>query len=195
MGSGGIDPHFLDLGIRWSRVIILTPRPLYPRWSPEPRYVLDRRLHDHRTGLNDVDKIELLHLPGLECRPVGCPVTILTTNVKWILKSKVELLWTVFISLRIGQRRSFVNTIMSIRVSWKAGDFIVSSQGLCCVELFNPWSTHSGSPNGWSNRDNLLKWMHQRGATFQLEMPGKILVHLDPQNLCSEHIRVTVHWV
>jgi hypothetical protein len=29
LGSGSIDPHFLDLGTSWSRVVSFTPRPLY----------------------------------------------------------------------------------------------------------------------------------------------------------------------
>jgi hypothetical protein len=43
MGSGCIDPHFLDLGTSWRWVVNLTPRPLYSR-GKSPRYPLDRRL-------------------------------------------------------------------------------------------------------------------------------------------------------
>jgi hypothetical protein len=43
MGSGCIDPHFLDLGTSWRWVDKFTPRPLYPR-GKNPRYPLDRRL-------------------------------------------------------------------------------------------------------------------------------------------------------
>jgi hypothetical protein len=42
-GSGCIDPHFLDLGTTWRRVVNFGPRPLYPR-GKSPRYPLDRRL-------------------------------------------------------------------------------------------------------------------------------------------------------
>jgi hypothetical protein len=42
MGSGYIDPHFLDLGTSWRWVVSFTPRPLYPR-GKNPRYPLDRR--------------------------------------------------------------------------------------------------------------------------------------------------------
>jgi hypothetical protein len=37
-GSGGTDPGILDLGTGWKRVVIFTPRSLYPR------YPLDGRL-------------------------------------------------------------------------------------------------------------------------------------------------------
>jgi hypothetical protein len=30
-GSGCIDPHILDLGVRWRWVVSFTPRPLYPQ--------------------------------------------------------------------------------------------------------------------------------------------------------------------
>jgi hypothetical protein len=43
MGSGCIDPHFLDLGTIWRWVVNFTPLPLYPR-GKSPRYALDRRL-------------------------------------------------------------------------------------------------------------------------------------------------------
>jgi hypothetical protein len=42
MGSGCIDPHFLDLGTSWRWVVNFTPRPLYPR-GKSLRYPLDRR--------------------------------------------------------------------------------------------------------------------------------------------------------
>jgi hypothetical protein len=41
--SGCIDPHFLDLGTSWRRVLSFTPRPLCPQ-GKIPRYPLDRRL-------------------------------------------------------------------------------------------------------------------------------------------------------
>jgi hypothetical protein len=43
MGSGCIDPHFIDLGTIWRWVVNFTPRPLYPR-GKSPGYPLDRRL-------------------------------------------------------------------------------------------------------------------------------------------------------
>jgi hypothetical protein len=43
LGSGCIDPHFLDLGISWRWVVSFMPLPLYP-WVKSPRYSLDRRL-------------------------------------------------------------------------------------------------------------------------------------------------------
>jgi hypothetical protein len=38
-----MDPHFLDLGTSWRRMVSFTPRPLYPRVK-SPRYPLHRRL-------------------------------------------------------------------------------------------------------------------------------------------------------
>jgi hypothetical protein len=40
MGSGCIDPQFLDLGTTWKWVVNFTPRPLYPR-GKSSRYPLD----------------------------------------------------------------------------------------------------------------------------------------------------------
>jgi hypothetical protein len=42
-GSGGIDPHILDLGTRWRCMVSFTPRPLYLQ-GKNPWYPLDRRL-------------------------------------------------------------------------------------------------------------------------------------------------------
>jgi hypothetical protein len=44
-GNGDIDPHILDLGTGWRRVVRLTPRPLYPQ-GKSSWYPLDRRLGD-----------------------------------------------------------------------------------------------------------------------------------------------------
>jgi hypothetical protein len=43
MGSGCIDPHFLDLDTSWRWVDSFTPLPLYPR-RKSPRYPFDRSL-------------------------------------------------------------------------------------------------------------------------------------------------------
>jgi hypothetical protein len=55
MGSGCIDPHFLDLGTSWKLVVSFTLRPLYPRensplrigwevrWTPEPVWTTWRK--------------------------------------------------------------------------------------------------------------------------------------------------------
>jgi hypothetical protein len=58
MGSGCIDPHFLDLGTSWRWVVNFTPRPLYPR-EKSPRYPLDRRLGgpQSRSGRPGEEKI------------------------------------------------------------------------------------------------------------------------------------------
>jgi hypothetical protein len=41
--SGGIYPHFLDLGPCWRWVVNFMPRLLYPQ-GKSPQYLLDRRL-------------------------------------------------------------------------------------------------------------------------------------------------------
>jgi hypothetical protein len=69
MGSGCIDPHFLDLGTSWRWVVSFTTQPLYPR-GKSPRFPLDRKLS---AGLNDVEKRKFLTLPGLELRLLGRP--------------------------------------------------------------------------------------------------------------------------
>jgi hypothetical protein len=58
MGSGCIDPHFLDLGISWRWVVSFTSRPLYSR-EKNPRYPLDRRFGgpQRRSGRREEDKI------------------------------------------------------------------------------------------------------------------------------------------
>jgi hypothetical protein len=43
LGSGGISPHILDLGIRWRLLVSFRPRSLYLR-GKSPRYPLNRRL-------------------------------------------------------------------------------------------------------------------------------------------------------
>jgi hypothetical protein len=42
-GSGGIDPHLLDLGTRWKCMVNFTPRPICPQ-GKSPWCTLDRRL-------------------------------------------------------------------------------------------------------------------------------------------------------
>jgi hypothetical protein len=64
-GSGCIDPHFLDLGTSWRRMVSFTPRPLYPR-GKSPRYPLDRRLGGPQSRSGDVEKRKFLTLLGLE---------------------------------------------------------------------------------------------------------------------------------
>jgi hypothetical protein len=58
MGSGCIDPHFLDLGTSWRWLVTFTPRPLYPRGKSH-RYTLDRRLAglQSQSGRSAEDKI------------------------------------------------------------------------------------------------------------------------------------------
>jgi hypothetical protein len=71
-GSGGIDPHIVDLGIGWRWVVSFTPLLLYPR-GKSPLVPSDRRLGGPRAGLDDVEKRKFLTVPGLELRPLGLP--------------------------------------------------------------------------------------------------------------------------
>jgi hypothetical protein len=62
-GSECIAPRILDLVTRRRRrrrrsVVRLTPQPLYPH-GKNPQYPLDRRLGDHRAGLDAVVKREI----------------------------------------------------------------------------------------------------------------------------------------
>jgi hypothetical protein len=57
-------------------VISFTPRPLYPR-RKSPRYAFYRRLGGPRTDLEDVKRIKILPLPGIEPRP-SSPVALPT---------------------------------------------------------------------------------------------------------------------
>jgi hypothetical protein len=70
MGEGCINQYFLDLGTSCRWVVGFTPRPLYPR-GKSPQYPLDRMLCGPQAGLDDVEKIKLLTVPGLELRPLG----------------------------------------------------------------------------------------------------------------------------
>jgi len=65
-GSRGVVPRILDLDIRWSWVVIFTPRPLYPE-GRSPLYLLDRRLGGplSRSGRGGEEK-NSQPLPGLE---------------------------------------------------------------------------------------------------------------------------------
>jgi hypothetical protein len=50
-------------------VASFTPQPLYPGWS-NLRYQLDRRFGGPKAGLNNMEKLKFLTLPGLELRPI-----------------------------------------------------------------------------------------------------------------------------
>jgi hypothetical protein len=58
MGSGCIDPHFLDLGTGWRGVVSFTPPVFYPR-GKSSWYPLDRRLGEpqSRSGRRGEQKI------------------------------------------------------------------------------------------------------------------------------------------
>jgi hypothetical protein len=66
-GSGCIDPNFLDLGTNWRLVVSFKPRPLYPPTQWIGGWV------GPRAGLDDVENIKFLILPGLELRSLGHP--------------------------------------------------------------------------------------------------------------------------
>jgi hypothetical protein len=59
-------------------MLTLTLRPLWPR-GRSPRYLLDLRLGETRgwvkpkAGLDDIEELKFLTLPGLELRPLGRP--------------------------------------------------------------------------------------------------------------------------
>jgi hypothetical protein len=63
MGSGCIDPHFLDLGTNWRWVVNFTPRPLYPR-GKSPRYPLDRRLGGPQSQSERFGEVKILDPTG-----------------------------------------------------------------------------------------------------------------------------------
>jgi hypothetical protein len=65
-GSGGIAPHFLDLGTRWRWVVSFTPLPLYLE-GKSPWYPFDRRLGgpQSRSGRGG-EKKNSQPLPGIE---------------------------------------------------------------------------------------------------------------------------------
>jgi hypothetical protein len=65
-GSGGIDPHILNLGTRWRCLVSFTPRSLYPQ-GKSPWYPLDRRLDgpQSRSGRGGEEE-NSLRLPALE---------------------------------------------------------------------------------------------------------------------------------
>jgi hypothetical protein len=67
MGSGCIDPHFLDLDTSSRCVVNFTPRPLYPSTHGIGGWV------DLRADQDDLEKRKFLTLPGLELRPLGRP--------------------------------------------------------------------------------------------------------------------------
>jgi hypothetical protein len=66
LGSGGIVPRILDLGIWWRWVVSFTPRPLHPQGN-SPWYPSDRRLGglQSRSGRGSEEK-NSQPLPGLE---------------------------------------------------------------------------------------------------------------------------------
>jgi hypothetical protein len=87
-GSGCIDPHFLDLGTSWRRMVSFTPRPLNPR-GKSPRYHWIRGWVDPRAGLDDVEKRKFLTLPGIEIRPPGL-AAVASRYTDWAIPGIIE---------------------------------------------------------------------------------------------------------
>jgi hypothetical protein len=74
MGSGCIDPHFLDLGTIWRWVVNFTPRPLYlPPGERSPSTHWMGGWVDLRDDLDDLETRKFLAIPGLELQPLGHP--------------------------------------------------------------------------------------------------------------------------
>jgi hypothetical protein len=71
-GSGCIEPHFLDLGTSWRRVVSFTTRPLNPM-EKSPRYPLDRRLGGPQSRSGQCGEEKIFTLSGLELRPLSRP--------------------------------------------------------------------------------------------------------------------------
>jgi hypothetical protein len=59
MGGGYIDPHFLDLGTSWRRVVSFMPLPLYPRERDPGTHFIGGWV-DPRAGLDDMEKWKFL---------------------------------------------------------------------------------------------------------------------------------------
>jgi hypothetical protein len=78
MGSGCIDPHFLDVGTSWRWVVNFTPRPLYTR------YRLDRRLGGPQSRSGRFGEVKILTPtgtwtptpPSSSPYPVAIPTTL-----------------------------------------------------------------------------------------------------------------------
>jgi hypothetical protein len=112
MGSGCVDPHFLDLGTSWRWVVTFTSRPLYPR-GKNPLYPLDTRLGgpQSRSGRRGEEKI--LDPAGTRIRPFGRPACSQSLD-------------------RLSYPGSFPLLIVdlyihpSVTVRWKLGNFAIS---------------------------------------------------------------------
>jgi hypothetical protein len=68
MGSGFIDPHFLDLGTRSGQFHAPAALPFGER-APGTHWI--GGWVDLRADLDDLEKRKFLTLPGLELRPLG----------------------------------------------------------------------------------------------------------------------------
>jgi hypothetical protein len=74
MGSGCIDPHFLDLGTSWRWVVSSTPLPLYPRERVPGTHFVGGWV-DPRAGLDHMEKWKFLpHRDSYSRPPIVQPV-------------------------------------------------------------------------------------------------------------------------
>jgi hypothetical protein len=104
MGSGCIDPHFLDPGTSWRWVVNFMPRPLYPRgkspryqwtggwWAPEPVWTTWRRKHfwPYR-GLNsDLSVVLLVASRYTDCA-ISAPYEALLPKKILVIRSLTHL--------------------------------------------------------------------------------------------------------
>jgi hypothetical protein len=105
MGSGYIEPNFLDLGTSWRWVVRFTLLPLYPR-GKSPRYPLDRRLGapQNQSGQRGEEKI----LECLQKRQRQGTDLIKINSYVWVLEKlilahlvKISALMEYEISYRI----------------------------------------------------------------------------------------------
>jgi hypothetical protein len=72
MSSGCIDPHFVDLGTSWRRVVSFAPRPLFS-WGNTPWTHWIGGWVNPRAGLDELEKRKFLALLGVELQPLGRP--------------------------------------------------------------------------------------------------------------------------
>jgi hypothetical protein len=69
MGSGCIDPHFLDFGTSWRWAVSFTPNPLQP-WGNSHQYPLDRRLGERQSRSGQLGEYSWTY-QGLISDPLG----------------------------------------------------------------------------------------------------------------------------
>jgi hypothetical protein len=126
-GSGGIAPRILDLGTRWTWVVSLTPRPLYPQ-GKSPWYPLDGRRGgpQSRSGLGGVEK-NSQPLSGLE-PPIMQPVAQrYTTELSRLLLAHS---WRLYECVsRSSQAESITKYMLTtINTRWEATQCVMAAK-------------------------------------------------------------------